>query len=129
MLSSGSLNQGKPRLSAVVITLHSTLSPSINPGCTTLGLAEIQPRQLAPSVGTTACWIHGRGGPIFVDSDGDSPYEISARGLDEFSYTADPIKSTSTTIVTSRHQRRLAITETGTLSSTLPLMPLRRGFT
>ena len=52
MLSSGSLNLGKSLLVSRRDHLHSSLSPSINPGCTTLGLVELTPRQLAPSVGS-----------------------------------------------------------------------------
>lgn len=51
MLSSGSLNLGKSLLVSRRDHQHLSLSPSINPGCTTLGFAELPPRQLAPSVG------------------------------------------------------------------------------
>ena len=48
MLSSGGLNLGKSLLVSRRDHQRSSLSPSINPGCTTLGFSELHPRQLVP---------------------------------------------------------------------------------
>ena len=53
MLSSGRLNLGKTSPVSRRDHQRSSLSPSINPGCSTQGFAESHPRQLAPSVGRT----------------------------------------------------------------------------
>ena len=49
-------------MSADGTTSAPSLSPSINPGYSTQGFAESQPRQLAPSVGKNARWIQRFGG-------------------------------------------------------------------
>ena len=48
---------------------HVALFPSRqNLGCLTLGFAEADPRQLAPSVGKTCALDHGSTAPIYIDS-------------------------------------------------------------
>ena len=57
-----------PCLSADGTTSAPSLSPSINPGYSTQGFAESQPRQLAPSVGRTRAGLNVSAAPISIDN-------------------------------------------------------------
>ena len=55
-------------MSADGTTSAPSLSPSINPGYSTQGFAEPQPRQLAPSVGRTRAGFNVSAAPISIDN-------------------------------------------------------------